>query len=277
MSETTPLPTLLSPSPALLVADPPLIRGGDTRPSRGPPRPRLAPARRRFHTPWLHRLIAASRTARLLSLGVLARVEIAILSGHKDADAMRLVRAARRGRESLLSGNEAFTLFAVARAQSALPGEMAEVGVYQGVSAKLISLGSDHAPLHLFDTFAGLPPPAAEESAQLKAGIYAASLASVQDFLTERRNVSFHPGLFPGTADACAEKRFSFVHLDVDLKSSTLSCLEFFYPRMLPGGVILSHDYSYLDGVRAAFDEFCAGRLERPIELATSQAMLVKL
>ena len=73
------------------------------------------------------------------------------------------------------------------------------------------------------------------------------------------------------------DQRFSFVHLDVDLKSSTLACLEFFYPRMVPGGVILTHDYSYLDGVRAAFGEFLAGRREQPIELPSSQAMLVKL
>jgi len=71
-------------------------------------------------------------------------------------------------------------------------------------------------------------------------------------------------------------ERFSFVHLDVDLKSSTRACLEFFYPRMVPGGIILTHDYSYLAGVREAFAEFLEGRLERPVELASSQAMLVR-
>ncbi len=247
----------------------------------GAPPPALLPAAgpkpRRFHSPWLHRLLAGSRTARSLSIGILARLETAILRGHKPAEMMRDLRRARRGRESLLSGNEAFTVFSLARAQSALPGEMAEVGVYQGVSAKLISVASGQVPLHLFDTFAGLPPPAADERSRLRQGFYAASLASVQDFLAGQRNISFHPGNFPATGASCGERRFSFVHLDVDLKSSTLSCLEFFYPRMLPGGVILSHDYSYLDGVRAAFDEFCAGRREQPLELATSQAMLVKL
>ncbi len=232
---------------------------------------------RQFHSPRLHRLLAASRTARSLSIGILARLETAILCGHKPAEMMRDVRRARRGRESLLSGNEAFTVFSLARAQATLPGEMAEVGVYQGVSAKLISVASGEAPLHLFDTFAGLPPPAAEERPRLREGFYAASLASVQAFMAGQHNVSFHPGNFPASGEACRDRRFSFVHLDVDLKSSTLACLEFFYPRMLPGGVILSHDYSYLDGVRAAFDEFFASRREQPLELATSQAMLVKL
>lgn len=187
------------------------------------------------------------------------------------------IRAARGGRESLLSGNEAFTLYSMARAQAALGGEMAEVGVYQGVSARLISQASGGAPLHLFDTFSGLPAPDADEHARMREGHYAASLSSVQAYMGDRPGVSFHQGLFPDTAGPITEKRFSFVHLDVDLKSSTLGCLGFFYERMLPGGVILTHDYSYLDGVRAAFDEFLADRPERVIELPSSQAMLVKL
>ncbi len=212
-----------------------------------------------------------------MSMGVLARLELGILGGHKEPDVMAAIRAARRGRESLLSGNEAFNVYSLARSQSSLGGEMAEVGVYQGVSAKLISLANGNQALHLFDTFAGLPTPNADEHARMRQGHYAASLASVQAFLADRKNVSFHPGLFPDTAAPCAGRQFSFVHLDVDLKSSTLACLEFFYPRMLQGGVILSHDYSYLEGVRDAFAEFLLGRRERPMELATSQAMVVKL
>ena len=32
--------------------------------------------------------------------------------------------------------------------------------------------------------------------------------------------------------------------------------LEFFYPRMINGGIILTHDY-HTDGVKQAFNEFC--------------------
>ena len=232
--------------------------------------------RRPFDSARLHRMIAASRLVRRFSIGVLARLELGILQGHKEREVMSTIRSARRGRESLLSGNEAFTVYSMARSQRMFDGDMAEVGVYQGVSAKLISLASHGRPLHLFDTFVGLPDPDADEHRRMRKGHYAASLASVRSFLADCREVSYHPGLFPETAHPCAGRRFSFVHLDVDLKSSTLACLEFFYPRMVPGGVILSHDYSYLDGVREAFAEFLVGRREHPMELATSQAMLVK-
>ena len=232
---------------------------------------------KRFDSARLHRLIASSRLVRSLSIGLLARFELALLGGHKDPSAMATIRAARSGRESLLSGNEAWMLYSIARAQSALDGEMAEVGVYQGCSAKIISLASGGQPLHLFDTFAGLPDPDAQEYGRMRAGHYAASLAGVRTFLEGQPRISYYPGLFPDTAGPASGHRFSFVHLDVDLKSSTLACLEFFYPRLTPGGVLLTHDYSYLDGVRDAFAEFFADKRERPIELSTSQAMLMKL
>lgn len=235
------------------------------------------PRPRSFNSARIHRLIAASRVVRTLSIGLLARLELAFLSGHKDADVLSVIRTARRGRESLLSGNEAFTVFSLARAQAGLDGDMAEVGVYQGVSARLISLASGGIPLHLFDTFDGLPDVDAAEYDRMRKGHYAASLPSVQDFMADRPRITFNKGMFPGTAGPVEDRRFSFVHLDVDLRSGTLACLEFFYPRMVPGGVILTHDYSYLDGVRAAYAEFLADRPERPIELPSSQAMLVKL
>ena len=72
------------------------------------------------------------------------------------------------------------------------------------------------------------------------------------------------------------DTRFCFVHLDVDLYSSTKQCLEYFFPRLVPGGILLSHDYSLLAGVRQAFTEFTTGRCEQVIELPTTQGMLVR-
>jgi hypothetical protein len=45
--------------------------------------------------------------------------------------------------------------------------------------------------------------------------------------------------------------------------------LEFFYPRMARGGLLLLHDYSSLhwEGARQAVDEFCAANGEFPILL----------
>ena len=198
------------------------------------------------------------------------------MGGHKPASSLALIRRVRRERECLLSGNEAFMLQSLATAQRAVGGVMAEVGVYEGGSAKIISIAGRPTELHLFDTFSGLPEPGGDERRAMRRGHYAASEQSVRAALHDRPNLVFHPGLFTGADVACADRRFSLVHLDVDLKQSTRDCLEFFYPRMLAGGVILSHDHSYLDGVREAFAEFLADRPERAIELPSSQVMVIK-
>src|ERR1700712_4371493 len=82
----------------------------------------------KFHNARLHRLVASSKRMRSLTIGFLVRLELAIMSGHKDTKILELIRAARNGRESLLSANEAFTLYSLARGQRRLDGVMAEVG-----------------------------------------------------------------------------------------------------------------------------------------------------
>ena len=223
----------------------------------------------------LHRIYGNSRMVRTVVMGIMSRIELLTLGGHKSGDVIALIRNVRRERESLLSGNEAFLVYSIARAQRKLPGAMAEVGVYQGCSAKLISIASRECPLHLFDTFDGLPEPGEAERTHLRRSQYRSSLSSVRSFLDRHDNVVLHPGRFPETAHGLEDERFSFVHLDVDLKSSTRDCLEFFHPRMVPGGIIMTHDYSFLDGVREAFTEFLEGRTGQLIELQTSQALLV--
>ncbi len=224
----------------------------------------------------MHRVFARSRLLRRLTVGMLSRLELAIMGGHKQRGRLDIIRRVRGERESLLSGNEAFTLYSLAAAQRAIGGVMAEVGVFQGCSAKLISLAGQPSELHLFDTFEGLPEPDPDERRAMRKGHYAASLDAVRSYLGDQPNLVFHKGLFTGRDVACTDRKFSFVHLDVDLKEGTRACLEFFYPRMQPGGVIVSHDYSYLDGVREAFAEFLLDRSERVIELPSSQVMLIK-
>jgi O-methyltransferase len=156
-----------------------------------------------------------------------------------------------------------------------VPGEMAEVGVFLGGSAAVILNASKGKHLHLFDTFAGLP--AAGD--YLKKGEYAGSLASVKRTLASYSDrITLHEGLFPGdTAAAVADLRFSFVHLDMDLYDGTLDALRFFWPRMNPGGILISHDYPLLSGVVRAFREFFVDQKAPFIPLSGQQCFAVKI
>ncbi|MDE1919421.1 MAG: hypothetical protein KGH56_01845 [Patescibacteria group bacterium] len=107
-------------------------------------------------------------------------------------------------------------------------------------------------------------------------GEYAASLESVQKVMGGIENVSYYKGLFPGTSKPIENKKFSLVHLDLDLYRATHDSLVFFYPRMNKGGVIISHDYYGCPGVRKAFDDFFADKPEPLITQAASQVLIVK-
>jgi hypothetical protein len=73
------------------------------------------------------------------------------------------------------------------------------------------------------------------------------------------------------------DKVFSLVNLDVDCYESTKKSLEFFYPRMSRGGIIISHDYITAPGVKKAFDDFFEGKTEPVLETAGSQCLVVKV
>ena len=141
---------------------------------------------------YLHRLYGRSRLARRIAMNMRANMEFASLGGHKDGAVIGLISRVRRERESLLSGNEAFLVYSLARAQSALRGEMAEVGVYQGCSAKLISTANEGRTLHLFDTFEGLPEPDTAEQAFLRRNQYSSSIDSVRRYLAGQNTHRHH-------------------------------------------------------------------------------------
>jgi O-methyltransferase len=210
-------------------------------------------------------------------ISAISRAQVFLLARHKEPRAVRLVRQARRQRRCLLTAYECFTVHSLAKAHSRLPGDFAEVGCFQGASTRLICEAKGDTTLHVFDTFEGLPKSTVADRWIHDEGQYACSLDSVSDYLRNYKNVHFYKGRFPATADPVADRTFSFVHCDVDLYESTLGCLEFFYPRLRPGGVLLSHDYSVLAGVKTAFAEFLADKPETPIELPSTQCMIIKL
>lgn len=210
-------------------------------------------------------------------IGMTSQAQLMFLGGHKKRETVDLIAKIRRERRSLITAFEAFVLHSVASAQGRMPGAIAEVGVYEGGSARLIREATGDREMHLFDTFAGLPKNTDVDGDVHQANVYACSLESVQKYLSAYSNIHFHQGLFPASAhDLDPNLRFSLVHFDVDLYESTRACLEFFYPRMLPGGIMLSHDYSILAGVKQAFTEFLADKPEGAIELPTTQCFVIK-
>ena len=191
----------------------------------------------------------------------------------------RLVRAG--GSVQLLP--ERCHLWSLARtAAAARPGARAAAGVYRGGSAELSAAAKPAvAPFPLFDAFGGMPAVAPGGGAFRPGDFADTSVASVRNRLAGSPGVEFHPGFCPETAatPSLRATRFQLVHLDLDLYQSTLAGLEFFYPRLQPGGAPVSHDYGDASepGVKEAFNDFLRGRPEHAKPLRLTQGLATKL
>lgn len=158
----------------------------------------------------------------------------------------------------LVTVDRCFILYQFAKLSTQKDGEIAEVGVYKGGTARMIAKSCPEKTFHLFDTFSGMPESQRDVDFHQQGEFADTSLESVKRFLKDCQNVEFHPGLFPQTINGVKNKTFCYVHVDVDIYPSVKSCLEFFYPRLVPGGIMLFDDYQWKDtpGVKKALDEF---------------------
>ena len=156
------------------------------------------------------------------------------------------------------------TLELCCRRLESLPGAAAELGVYRGGFARSINALMPGRKLYLFDTFEGFESSEAMRERRLgnlSAGVDAAhkntSLSKVMGLMPYPESVQPMVGYFPESLNGLEDK-FALVSLDADLEESTLSGLEYFVPRMVPGGYIFLHDYDSHSfyGVRKAVERY---------------------
>ena len=149
------------------------------------------------------------------------------------------------------------TLEAISRALGAVPGAMAELGVFRGEFAASMNALLPERRLYLFDTFAGFDPAEAAPEGLAEAH-ETASAEAVLRRLPRADKALIRAGLFPATAAGLENERFALVSLDADLEESTLAGLRWFVPRMEQGGYLLLHDWNHpgLPGVREALARY---------------------
>jgi O-methyltransferase len=180
-------------------------------------------------------------------------------------------------------GNNADRRYAVAqllRLIPAAPGDTAEVGAYRGAMSWLICAAGDNQRMHhIFDSFEGLSTPTTVDGEHWSTGALACDEGTVQ------RNLAAFAGRFrtykgwvPERFGEVEERRFVFVHIDVDLYEPTRESLAFFYPRMAPGGIIVCDDWGFTScpGATEACDEFLADKPEKMVGLSAGSGFLIK-
>jgi O-methyltransferase len=200
-----------------------------------------------------------------------------------EADPLFCIAFEKAQSRTLLSTQKAFTLWSFARYAAPLEGGFAECGVYKGGSALLAGLATNGVkPLHLFDTFIGIPPGDPQhDNRYISGGEFGdTSEEDVTNYLIGNginpASLHIHKGMIPQTFRTITTHSFSFVHIDVDIYSSTRDCLEFFHPKMASGGIIVVDDYGAPEcaGARKAVNEF-SGSVSRVVLLTTGQAVSI--
>jgi O-methyltransferase len=178
-----------------------------------------------------------------------------------------------------------YNLYHLAKAVRHLDGDTAECGVATGIMSYLIytatnKVGRHH---HVFDSFEGLsePLPGDHPTADvpsLKKGDYAVSQEKVRENLGNKDDIQFYKGWIPERFSEVDNKRFIFVHIDVDFYQPTIDSLRFFYPGMVKGGIIICDDYGFLNtpGSKQAMDEFLLDKPESLIKLDAGHAFIIK-
>lgn len=176
-----------------------------------------------------------------------------------------------------------------------IPGNFAECGVFRGFSAYLImKICQMRLPdftggkLYLIDSFEGLSEPTGNDAIETEGnpqrvhthggGHFATPVEYVRTVLSECRGINIMRGWIPEVFASLPECDWAFVHIDVDLYEPSLASLEYFWPRVSSGGVILNDDHRspLFPGGGKAWDEFCENNGISYSVLDSGQAFIIK-
>jgi len=182
-----------------------------------------------------------------------------------------------------------YTLNQLLERVSILDGNVVECGCWRGLSAYQIAyrlkINKFSNKFYIFDSFEGLSkfdeddrPLNGLKDEEKRRKEFACGEDIVKENLKEFDFISYNKGWIPTRFNEVKEKKFSLVHIDVDMYQPILDTLMFFYERMLPGGIIVLDDYgfTYFPGAKKATDEFMKDKKDFFIALSSGQAFIIK-
>lgn len=152
-------------------------------------------------------------------------------------------------------------------------GCVVECGVWRGgMIAGIADLLGGGREYYLFDSFEGLPPVKAIDGRELQAwqaattapGYYNNCRASADEAdAAMKKSLAKKYSLVKGWFEATVpefkpNQQIAILRLDGDLYDSTMICLQYLYPYVAEGGIIIIDDYQAWDGCAQAVHEFLA-------------------
>lgn len=188
--------------------------------------------------------------------------------------------------KSLVDINRLHTLYQFLSYSVKLKGDVAQLGVYKGGSTAVLAslVESSGKRYHAFDTFEGLPKTNTQDNINGykdsdRTELADTSISEVKKYLKEYACIDYYKGLFPQSVPTFFPESICFVYLDADLYQSTKDGLEYFWHRLVQGGVMAIDDYGgrRWAGVKTAVREFIeANKNVSLIHLTSGQAIIIK-
>ena len=193
-----------------------------------------------------------------------------------------------------------FNLIQFLMATADLKGHIVECGSWKGLSSFLMChylqkdkhsfMGENY---HIVDSFEGLSTSTEEDIINRdlilkgmqrngkifkEAGAYSGDKESVQQLLSSYPNIQYHKGWIPDVFNGMKKHKYKFAHIDLDIYEPISHTLNYLYPLMVPGGIIVCDDYGsmFWPGAQKAVDEFCKQKNIRVITLSSGQAIIIK-
>lgn len=156
-----------------------------------------------------------------------------------------------------------------------IPGHFAECGCWKGLSAYItchyISEFGGGREFHVFDSFEGGLSDKTAKDENLRYELdqdqtreeklhFSSTEENLHHALRGYDNYRLYKGWIPERFNEVRDQEYAFVNIDVDLYEPTRDSIEFFFPRMSSGGVVVCDDYnmSQFAGAKKAIDEFVA-------------------
>jgi O-methyltransferase len=198
-----------------------------------------------------------------------------------------IAKRVRKQQRTLLHLDRLYTLW---QGVVALPAEataVAEVGAFQGGSARFVAEAMRELhrelPFYVCDTFEGhaVVDPSVDGVHAIGKHFMGTSAERVAAYLAKFANVRVIAGDIRQTsAQLGRDDSFGLVHIDVDVYPITKFCLDFFAPRIAAGGTIVVDDYGFTTcaGAKKAVDEFITAHPRfRLFHLTTAQALVIPI
>ncbi|MEQ8345850.1 MAG: TylF/MycF/NovP-related O-methyltransferase [Sneathiellaceae bacterium] len=168
-----------------------------------------------------------------------------------------------------------------------LPGDFAECGVNTGIMSlavcEYVDFNSTDKTFWLFDTYRGVPPEQLTDEERAD-GREKVPSRYFECYELAKANFAPYPrarlvrGTVPDTFSGLEIEKVAYLSLDMNIVEPERAALAYFWPRLVPGAVVVMDDYGWKQFAvqKQAHDAFARSQGTEILLLPTGQGLLIK-